>query len=211
MSKNRAFTMVELLAVLVVLGIIMAITIPTISYFIRRNDKDYYLNLEKLVASSGQDYFNDFKSELPKEIGHVKKVPIEKITDQKHVTEVLGTDKEKCVGDIVVQKIATGEYTYTSCLKCEKNGEIYNYESNSPECNLSESNNSSYIISIDGFRDDEDTKRIPQGEPFTIPMGEVFINGQNIGQKVKPTPSTIDTNLLGNFSFFILLELNLEH
>ena len=47
---------------------------PMISYVFKGNNKDYYDNLEKTVSSSGQDFFNDYRSNLPKDIGNIKSV-----------------------------------------------------------------------------------------------------------------------------------------
>lgn len=45
-NKETAFTMIELLALFVILGIIMAIAVPAISYFLKGKSKDYYSKLE---------------------------------------------------------------------------------------------------------------------------------------------------------------------
>ena len=117
-KKQNGFTMVELLASFVILGVIMAIAVPTISYFLKGNSKDYYNQLEKTVSSSGQDFFNDYRSNLPKDIGNIKKISIKDLQSQKYITEIKGIDKKDCDGDVVVQKLANGNYSYTACLKC---------------------------------------------------------------------------------------------
>ena len=191
-KKNKGFTIVELLAVLVILGIIMAITVPTISYFLRGNSKDYYSKLEKTVSTSSQDFFNDYRVNLPKDIGNVKRVGVSTLVSQKYTTEVLGIDKETCDGDVVVQKLTNGNYSYTSCLKCEKKSDgSYGYVSDTKECGYSEENNNNYTILIDGLGD-KTSVRIPQAQSYTVPNANVYVNGQSLSTPLRPTPSTID-------------------
>ncbi len=201
-KKQNGFTMVELLASFVILGVIMAIAVPTISYFLKGNSKDYYNQLEKTVSSSGQDFFNDYRSNLPKDIGNIKKISIKDLQSQKYITEIKGIDKKDCDGDVVVQKLANGNYSYTACLKCEKkNNGNYEYNSSAKECGYSEENNNHYTILIDGLSD-KTSIRIPQAENYTIPNAKVYVNGQAISPVIKPTPSTIDVNALKTYKIY---------
>ena len=196
-EKNQAFTMVELLAVLVILGIIMAITIPVVSHYISGNNKDYYEKLEATVVSSGQDFFNDYHANLPKEIGQVSKVDVNTLTDQKYITEILGTDKKSCEGSVITQKLANGKYSYTACLKCDKQSDgSYKYESSNRECGYNPDNNSKYVIKIDGLGENT-TTQTAQAQSYTVPSAHVYVNDQPLAIELKPTPSSINTDILG--------------
>ena len=201
LNNNKGFTMIEIMAVFIILGIVMAITIPTISYFLKGNSKDYYSKLEKTISSSAQDYFNDYRVNLPKEIGYVKRVDINIIQSQKYITEILGIDKKACSGDVVTQKRANGNYSYTACLKCERKKDgSYAYVSDNTECGYSEDNNGKFTILIDGLGN-KDNVRIPQGESYTIPNAKAYVNGQAL-TTIKPMPLSIDTKILTTYKIY---------
>ena len=202
MKNKKAFTMVELLAVLVILGIIMAIAVPTISYFLKGNSSDYYSKLERTISASSQDFFNDYRVNLPKDIGNIKKINITTLTSQKYITDILGIDKKNCEGDVVAQKLSNGNYSYTTCLKCEKKQDgSYGYTSTAKECGYSEENNNKYTILIDGLGD-KNSIRIPQAESYTIPNAKVYVNNQALSSTIKPTPISINTNILTTYKIY---------
>ena len=201
LNNDKGFTMIEIMAVFVILGRVMAITIPTIIYFLKGNSKDYYSKLEKTVESSSQEYFNDYKVNLPKEIGYVKRVDMSLLQSQKYITDILGIDKKTCSGDVVTQKRANGNYSYTACLKCERKKDgTYGYVSDNTECGYSEDNNGKITILIDGLGN-KDSIRVPQGENYTIPNAKAYINGQPL-TTIKPMPLSVDTNILTTYKIY---------
>ena len=56
---NRGFTLIEVLAVIVILGVIALITVPTITNVISKNKDDNYENLKKSIVSSAKVYMSD--------------------------------------------------------------------------------------------------------------------------------------------------------
>lgn len=57
--NNKGFTLVEILAVIIILGVIAAITIPTITTVITKNKEDNYTNLENSILSAAKIYISD--------------------------------------------------------------------------------------------------------------------------------------------------------
>ena len=62
--NNKGFTLVELLAVLVILIAIMSIAIPSINSSLERSKKSQTKQVEKLLGSAASLYISDHKSAL---------------------------------------------------------------------------------------------------------------------------------------------------
>lgn len=56
---RKGFTLVEVLAVVVILGVLATIMVPTVSYVINQNKEDNYKNLEKSIISAAKVYMSD--------------------------------------------------------------------------------------------------------------------------------------------------------
>ena len=64
-SLNRkGFTLVEMLAVVVILGIIMTIMVPSVNHLINKNRDDSYKSLENNIRSAAQAYLSDYRYEI---------------------------------------------------------------------------------------------------------------------------------------------------
>ena len=57
--NNKGFTLVELLAVVVLLSILIAITIPSVNYLIDKSKEDNYNSLKKNIISAAKVYLSD--------------------------------------------------------------------------------------------------------------------------------------------------------
>ena len=57
--NNKGFTLVEVLAVVIILGVLATIMIPTVSFAIKKYKEDSYKNLEKSIISAAKVYMSD--------------------------------------------------------------------------------------------------------------------------------------------------------
>ncbi|MDD4036625.1 MAG: prepilin-type N-terminal cleavage/methylation domain-containing protein, partial [Bacilli bacterium] len=56
--KNRkAFTLVEVIAVIIIIGILLVIAVPSFTRVVRTAELNYYWNQEKSILISGRSYF----------------------------------------------------------------------------------------------------------------------------------------------------------
>ena len=69
-KKEKGFTLTEVLATLVILGILIAIAIPSVSKLQEKFKKDYYKELEGTVLASAKTYFKDnvYKTIIPRNV-----------------------------------------------------------------------------------------------------------------------------------------------
>ncbi len=57
--NNKGFTLVEMLAVVIILGVLAAIMVPTVTSMITKNQQDNFENLKKSITSAAKMYISD--------------------------------------------------------------------------------------------------------------------------------------------------------
>lgn len=127
MKNKNGFTMIELLAVIAILGIISTIAIAGIQGILNRTKVSYLDNQNKMVVLAGKNYYADHRSRLPKVIGPIHKVSLQTLIDLKYIDPVKDAKGNLCISEdgkeskVIVQKVSNEEYKYTAYLSC--NGE----------------------------------------------------------------------------------------
>ena len=62
--NNKGFSLVEILAVVVILGVLSAIMVPTVTGIISSNRENSYENLKKSITSSARIYISDNRYDI---------------------------------------------------------------------------------------------------------------------------------------------------
>lgn len=135
-KKIRGFTLVEVLGVIVILSILVAIVVPTVSEYIARSKDSYNKSLEKEFVLAGKNYFSMNTKELPRRNSYSTFVTLGELESNGLITgNFVDADKGKCK-DIsyvrVKREYKTNEYKYFACLDCE------NYKSDNGMCDVNE-------------------------------------------------------------------------
>mgnify|MGYP003300559440 CR=1 FL=1 len=62
--NNKGFTLVEVLAVLVILSILIAIMVPSVNYLINMNKENNYKDLKNSIVQATKVLFSDYRYEI---------------------------------------------------------------------------------------------------------------------------------------------------
>ena len=68
MERKRAFTLTELLAVLVIIGVIIAIAVPNFNRVLEKNKEEYYDKLDNTVLVTIKNHYKDNSDKRPKQL-----------------------------------------------------------------------------------------------------------------------------------------------
>ena len=137
--NSKGFSLVEILAVIVIIGIVSAIGIVSVTRLIDNSKKHFYDTQEKQIVLAAQSYANDHKNILPKDIGAMTRITLQDLIDSKYIEGNIedeagnpcytkpDTIKDKDGKSINIDgtyvdilKSSQTEYKYNGTLQCEK-------------------------------------------------------------------------------------------
>lgn len=153
-KKKKGFTLVELLAVIVILGLLMTFAIPSVSRLISRSKNENIDSHRKTLIMAAESYLQNNKEELPKDIGEDKLIKAKTLKDQNYLKkDIYNADKKSCMKDSVVRvyKYDTENYNYTAYIYCEGDDVPSSIEGIKPDINITftDSKDNPYNISKD--------------------------------------------------------------
>ncbi len=192
--KKKGFTLVEVLAVIVIVGILLVIAIPQVLSMIKRGTRSYYHGIENDMKVAGVDYMETYRTLLPREIGNTSVVTLEELINSDYIDEVKDEKGNTCTGKVAIVKAKKNSYKYYSCLIC---GDYY--ESSENDCSYDEYNNKYADAADYSIATHSDIYEVGQGKDFTSPLARVYYKGQLIKDDLKGRPVKIDTNKIGTY------------
>lgn len=128
--NNKGYTLVEILAVIVILGMLLAIVIPNVGNLINMNRENNIKQFNTSIKNAAKLYISDYKYEISVDgtcTNENTKLPIKKISENTLTN-----------GKILISTLVNEGNITTS-----KDGNIYNPENKEKKLKL---DNSSYII-----------------------------------------------------------------
>ena len=112
-KNNRGFSLVELLATVVILGILSAVAIVGVNSIIKSAEKKHYDTQKNTMKMAAQSYTQDNRSSLPKTIGQSTNISLKTLQEKKYVGEINNRQGDKCDVDksyVKVFKYSKDEY-----------------------------------------------------------------------------------------------------
>ncbi len=129
---KKGFTLIELLVTIIILGILVSAVLVSANKLITASNKEYYNTSEKMMILASKDYFADYRSYLPKEIGKNTRVLLSALVLEDYIDmikDVNGNDCDDKKSYVEVEKTSNSEYLYKAHLVCDKS----NYETEDGE------------------------------------------------------------------------------
>ena len=134
--KKKGFTLIELLATVTILGIITTSVFVSYNKYLANAKERYFKSQENTVTLSGKEYFTDYRSKLPKNIGEKTFVTIDSLYSKKYISRLKDYDGNICTSNdnnsnrVYSYKVADGIYLYYSEIDC--NGYKTNADTKAP-------------------------------------------------------------------------------
>ena len=128
MKNNKGFTMVEVLAAIVIMGLLTAIAIVSVSTILDKAEKNHYETQQKNMIMAAQSYAQDNRNVLPKEIGSSKIIMLRELQNRKYIGDVLDRSKISCNNGtldeegsyVEIFRYSKDGYSYRPYLKCRQ-------------------------------------------------------------------------------------------
>ncbi len=133
-GREKGFTLVELLATIIILGLLSAVIYVSVTSILNRGNDSYYASQEDMLILAGREYYADHRSELPDNTGDTSNVTLETLIDQNYIDPIKDRNENDCDFEnsgVTVQKITERDYQYYGILVC--NGD--NYTTDADEAN----------------------------------------------------------------------------
>lgn len=133
MVNRRGFTLVEVLAVVIILSVLSIMVIPNVSEYVAQGKDEYNKSLKKTLTLAGKNFYSDNKVRIPKPVGVVTDfVTANELSSQNYLTgSFVDSDKNDCKSkSYVVAVNEISDVKYHACLTCGDK----NYSSDDEYC-----------------------------------------------------------------------------
>ena len=120
---KKGFTLVELLAVIVILAVILVIAVPQVLKVVDNSRISAYLKNKQMVLKAVDLYVSRNTESLPGEIGDTTEISVNYLVSNGMLTEIKNpyNKNEDCTGYVIIMKLSDKEYDYTPHLRCGLN------------------------------------------------------------------------------------------
>lgn len=96
MKNNKGFSLVELLATIVIIGIVSGIGIVSYNAIRANINKDFYENQKETISLAAQTYLQSNTSKRPGSVGATKEITLKELIDNNFIEPVKDPHDEVC-------------------------------------------------------------------------------------------------------------------
>lgn len=113
--NKKGFTLTEILAVIAILGVILAIAVPSYNSLSKKFEKAYYEKLEGSVLAAAKSYYKENAESRPAELLYSSVVTFSDLKENKNIDDIKGYKSvDDLKGRIIIVKKVEG-YDYKMC------------------------------------------------------------------------------------------------
>ena len=121
--NKKAFTLVEVLAVVAILAILATLIIPSVTKYLKGGKEDYDENLKKQLILVAKNYYAENRDRLPKRNGSISSyVTLKELTSLKYTSkDFIDSKGNNCNNDSYVTAWLNDDndnIDYYACMKC---------------------------------------------------------------------------------------------
>ncbi len=122
MNNKKGFTLIEIIAAVIILGIISIIAVITYTNSMQEFRDSYYTSLERTLTESGKEFFEDNRNYRPTSVFTAQKVPVSILESKSYIDEVVDYSGNRCDRSsyVIAIKAAKNDYIYYTCLVCSE-------------------------------------------------------------------------------------------
>ena len=131
MKNNKGFSLIEILATIVIIGIVSTVGIVSVNSMINKSKQHFYESQKQQMVLAAQSYVQDNRNILPRNVGGMIKIKLSVLREKNYLKEdIIDQDKNVCDQDnsyVTVYKNNQTEYKYhgyLDCPACKKNGSV---------------------------------------------------------------------------------------
>ena len=124
MKNKNGFTMVELLAVITIMGILMGIGVVSVQKATNKSRDNFYKSQRSTLTNAASSYLADHKEEYPVYVGQKKEINLSKLQTNKYIGEFTDHSKnpnscKTALTKVVVVKTDTNHFNYYTVFNCD--------------------------------------------------------------------------------------------
>lgn len=120
-NNKKGFTLIELIAVIVIIGILILVGIPSVQFLINKSKNENIEASRDTLEMAAKSYAVENKKILPKSIGQIKEISIKDLRDSNYLKEdIKNANNESCMKYSYVRifKYDKDKYKYITYLYC---------------------------------------------------------------------------------------------